>query len=92
MCADENSSDKKTYQHSPEWNGEWDENFRHPTEGHTGFVSSRGVEFVTDESREKDILRALTGFTCGFCQYPIMASWRFCPNCGGLLEWKALTG
>jgi len=74
MCADENSTDKKTY--------------RKPDQPR---VSSRGFSFTMDEQNEKMLVKAIASFLCGFCDYPVMGSWHFCPLCGGLLEWKAVT-
>jgi len=70
----ENSSDKKTYGHQ-----------------FAGIkVSSRGIALVTDEQQDLLLIKALAGFVCGFCEYPVMGSWHFCPCCGNWLEWKAV--
>lgn len=58
--------------------------------GIRSYVSSRGVGFATDEDAQRKILDQLTDFQCGFCDYPVLLGWRFCPLCGGLLEWLAL--
>lgn len=53
-------------------------------------VSSRGVGYIDDEEQERLWIAARTPFTCSLCGYPVMAGWKFCPSCGGLLEWKSL--
>lgn len=53
-------------------------------------VSSRGVAFINDAEQERLWIAARTPFTCSLCGYPVMGGWKFCPSCGGLLEWKSL--
>ena len=54
------------------------------------YVSSRGVGFVDDEAQDKAWIAERTPFVCSLCAYPVMVTWKFCPQCGGLLEWKTL--
>ncbi len=82
MCAEEeNSTDKKTYRHSTDGA---------ETAPIKALFSSRGFALVTDKQQDLLLIKALAGFVCGFCEYPVMGSWHFCPMCGGILEWKAL--
>lgn len=53
-------------------------------------VSSRGEAIVADAQLEFNAMEALARFRCGFCDYPVLSSWHFCPMCGGVLEWKAV--
>ncbi len=46
---------------------------------------------VADEAREQQVMAALAVFCCVMCEYPVLASWRFCPHCGvALMQMKPL--
>jgi hypothetical protein len=56
------------------------------------FFSTSGAAFSLNPTREKAIIATLTQFECSICHYPVMATWKFCPDCGGMLVWKPMTG
>ena len=44
----------------------------------------------SDEEQDRKWVQARTPFVCSLCKYPALATWKFCPHCGGLLEWKSV--
>lgn len=44
---------------------------------------------VGDEAKERQVMAALAVFCCVQCEYPVLASFRFCPHCGvALMQMK----
>ena len=59
------------------------------------YVSSSGIAFGShaasnDEEQDRKWVQMRTPFVCSLCKYPALATWKFCPHCGGLLEWKSV--
>lgn len=57
---------------------------------HKTLVSSRGIEIRQDPDQDRALIAAMTDFVCDLCKYPVLHSWQFCPNCGGMLEWSSI--
>ena len=51
--------------------------------------SSRG-ETIANPQAEREVMEDLAIFKCGMCGYPVLPSWKFCPDCGAMLAWKEM--
>lgn len=50
--------------------------------------NSDGSTMQMSEEKDRRLIEQMTPFECSLCQYPVLMTWRFCPHCGGMLEWS----
>ena len=41
--------------------------------------------------KDKRLMQTLTPFGCQLCEYPLLATWKYCPHCGGQVIWTGNT-